>query len=79
MIAVAAFMTTMNFFRLGGKVGDRERLRREHEAGQECRPLVTTTSSCASRLCGIRRAGGILADERIFLPATVSPCCFMYS
>ena len=49
--------------RFGGKVGDRERLWREHEAGQNV-DLVTHDQLLRKPLCGIRRASGILADER---------------
>ena len=77
MIEVAAFMITMNF------LASAETSAAASALGVSTKParmstLSRTTSSCASRLA----TSGAMPPESlrmisIFLPATVSPCCFM--
>ena len=78
MIEVAAFMITMNFFACAETSAAASAFGREHEAGRARRRLSRTTSSCASRLA-TSGAGPPMSLRMIsiFLPATVSPCCFM--
>ena len=77
MIEVAAFMITMNFFACA------ETSEAASALGVSTQPpststLSRTTSSCARRLA-TSGAGPPLSLRMIsiFLPATVSPCCFM--
>ena len=77
MIEVAAFMITMNF------LASAETSAAASAFGVSAKPasmstLSRTTSSCARRLA---TSGAMppasLRMNSIFLPATVSPCCFM--
>ena len=76
MIEVAAFMTTMNFF------ASAETSAAASAFGVSKKParmstLSRTTSSCARRLATSGAMPPVsLRMNSIFLPATVSPCCF---
>ena len=77
MIEVAAFITTMNFF------ASAETSPAASALGVSTKParmstLSRTTSSCARRLATSGAMPPVsLRMNSIFLPATVSPCCFM--
>ena len=63
MIEVAAFMMTMNFFRFGRNAASRNRVRGEHEAGQDV-DLVAHHEFLGQPLGDRRRdAADVLADD----------------
>ena len=63
MIEVAAFITTMNFLASRGDVGDRERVRRQREAGENV-GVVAHDELLRQPFGEVRRhAAGVLADE----------------
>ena len=77
MIEVAAFITTMNF------LASAETGPAPSASGVSTKPArmstpSRTTSSCARRLATSGFGPPVsLRMSSIFLPATVSPCCFM--
>ncbi len=79
MMPVAAFITTISF------LASSDTLAAPSASGVSVKParmsaLSRTTSSCASRLATSGFGPPVsLRMISIFLPATVSPCCFMYS
>ena len=77
MIEVAAFMTTMNFLAWEETSAAASAFGVSRKPASMSTPS-RTTSSCASRLA--TSGAGPPTSRRmisIFLPATVSPCCFM--
>ena len=78
MIEVAAFITTINFFACADSSATAK------ASGVITNPprmstLSLTIKSCAKRLAASGAPAVSLRISSIFLPPTVSPCCFMYS
>ena len=77
MIEVAAFITTMNFFACADTSAAASAFGVSRKPASMSTPS-RTTSSCANRLA--TSGAGPPTSRRmisIFLPATVSPCCFI--
>ncbi len=77
MIAVAAFITTMNFF-ASAEISAAASAFGVSEKPPKMSALSRTTSSWARRLATSGAMPPVsLRITSIFLPATLSPCCFM--